>query len=131
VSGLTVAALADTPKVMGEGSWRLGVFIVAAASDEQAAKLGAVLSGALGGPIEAVGPLIAESLGVERAPIDVNEDVVLFAVETGQPVKLTGVFHPAGSELNVAKATRSKIDAFGIQYQGKAGFSTSRFSWAD
>ena len=58
------------------------------------------------------------------------EDVVPFGVATGQPAKLTGVFHPAGSELNVAKATRSKIDAFGIQYEGKAGFSTSQFSWA-
>src|SRR3954449_2634237 len=30
VSGLTVAAVADTPKVMSEGNWRLGVFIDAA-----------------------------------------------------------------------------------------------------
>jgi hypothetical protein len=58
------------------------------------------------------------------------EDVVPLGVETGQPVRLTGVFHPAGSELTVAKATRSKIDAFGIQYEGRAGFSTSHFSWA-
>ena len=92
--------------------------------------------------------MIGENLGVERAPIEVQEDglrhsvrigdavdfeiedVVPFGVETGQPVKLVGVFHPAGSELNVAQATRSKIDAFGIQYEGKAGFSTSQFSWA-
>ena len=33
VSGLTVAAVADTPKVMTDGNWRLGVFIDAAASD--------------------------------------------------------------------------------------------------
>ena len=58
------------------------------------------------------------------------EDVVPFGVETGQPAKLTGIFHPAGSELTVARATRSKINAFGIQYEGKAGFSTSKFSWA-
>src|SRR5437588_6791232 len=40
VSGLTVAAVADTPKLMTDGNWRLGVFIDAAASDEQAEKLG-------------------------------------------------------------------------------------------
>jgi hypothetical protein len=40
------------------------------------------------------------------------------------------VFHPAGSELNVAKATRSKIDAFGVQHKDRAAFSTSQFSWA-
>jgi hypothetical protein len=27
-------------------------------------------------------------------------------------------------------ATRSSINAFGIAYEGKAGFSTSAFSWA-
>ena len=53
VSGLTVAAVCDTPKVMSEGNWRLGVVIDADASDEQAEKLGGVFSGALGGPMEA------------------------------------------------------------------------------
>ena len=51
VGGLTVAAIADTPKVMSDGNWRLGVFIDAAASDQQAERLGGVFSGALGGPM--------------------------------------------------------------------------------
>jgi hypothetical protein len=148
VSGLTVAAIADTPKVMSEGNWRLGVVIDEAASDEQAEKLGAVFSGALGGPMEALGPLVGENLGVERLPIDVQEDglkhsvrigdvidfeiedVVPFGAETDEPARITGVFHPAGSELTVSRATRSAINAFGIQYEGKAGFSASQFSWA-
>jgi hypothetical protein len=148
VSGLTVAAVADTPKVMTEGNWRLGVVIDGAASDEQAEKLGAVFSGALGGPMESLGPLVGENLGVERLPIEVQEDglkhsvrigdavdleiedVVPFGVETGEPAKITGIFHPAGSELTVAHATRSEIDVFGIQYDAKAGFSRSQFSWA-
>jgi hypothetical protein len=29
-----------------------------------------------------------------------------------------------------AEATRSKINAFGIEYEGKTGLSTSEFSWA-
>jgi hypothetical protein len=148
VSGLTVAAVADTPKVMSEGNWRLGVVIDQAASDEQAEKLGGVFSGALGGPMEALGPMVGENLGVERAPIEVNEeglrhsirigedvdfeieDIVPFGVETGEPAKITGIFHPAGPELTVSRATRSKINAFGIQYEGKSGFSRSQFSWA-
>ncbi|MBV9196932.1 MAG: DUF1326 domain-containing protein [Solirubrobacterales bacterium] len=148
VGGLAVAAVADTPKVMTDGNWKLGVFIDAAASEEQAAKLGAVFSGALGGPMQALGPLIGESLGVQRAPITIEEegvrhsirigdavnfeieDVVPFGVETGEPARLSGIFHPAGSELTVARATRSKIDAFGISYNGNAAFSRSSFSWA-
>ena len=148
VGGLTVAAIADTPKVMTDGNWRLGVFIDAAASDEQAEKLGAVFGGQLGGPMEALGPLVSENLGVERAAIEVREeglrhsvkigdaidfeieDVVPFGVESGEPARLVGIFHPAGSELTISKATRSRINAFGIEYEGKAGFSTSKFSWA-
>jgi hypothetical protein len=148
VSGLVVAAIADTPKVMSDGNWRLGVFIDAAASDAQAEKLGAVFGGQLGGPMEALGPLVSENLGVERVPIEVREDglrhsvrigdsidfeiedIVPFGVESGEPVRLTGVFHPAGSELTIAKATRSDISAFGIEYEGKSGFSASPFSWA-
>ena len=148
VSGLTVVAAADTPKVMSDGDWRLGVFIDAAASDEQAEKLGGVFSGALGGPMQALGPLIGENLGVQKVPITVEEtglnhsvrvgdavdleieDVVPFGVESGEPAKLTGIFHPAGSELTVAHATRSSIDAFGIQYDAKSAFSRSEFAWA-
>ncbi|HEY3182891.1 MAG TPA: DUF1326 domain-containing protein [Gaiellaceae bacterium] len=148
VSGLKVAAIADTPKVMSEGNWRLGVFIDAAASDDQAEKLGAVFGGQLGGPMEALGPLVSENLGVERAAIEVHEeglrhsvkigdaidfeveDVVSFGNESGEPARLTNIFHPVGSELTISKATRSSISAFGIEYEGKAAFSLSRFSWA-
>src|SRR5262245_38938844 len=148
VSALKVVAIADAPKVMTDGNWRLGVFIDSAASDEQAAKLGAVFGGQLGGPMAALGPLVGENLGVERAPIEVREeglrhgvtigdaidfeieDVVPFGVETGEPARLTGIFHPAGSELTIAKTTRSRIDAFGIQFEGDAAMSTSKFAWA-
>src|SRR5579862_9367702 len=112
VGGLTVAAVAETPKVMTDGNWRLGVFIDAAATDEQAEKLGGVFSGALGGPMEALGPLIGENLGVARAQIEVHEDgqmhsvkigdsvdfeiedIVPFGVESGQAARLVGIFHP-------------------------------------
>jgi hypothetical protein len=148
VGGLVVAVIADTPKVIAQGNWRLGVFVDDKASDEQAEKLLGVFSGQLGGPMAALGPLIGENLGVQRAPIEVQEDglrhsvrigdavdfeiedVVPFGVESGQPARLTGIFHPAGSELTIAHATRSKIDAFGVRYEGNSGFSTSSFSWA-
>lgn len=148
VSGLSVAAMVDSPQVMSEGNWRLGLFIDSAASDEQAEKLGEVFSGARGGPMAALGPLVGEVLGVERAPIEIKvdglrhsvrigdavdlevEDVVPLGSDTGEPVKLVGAFHPAGPELTVAHALRSKIDAFGIGFEGHSAFSRSEFSWA-
>ena len=148
VGGLVVALVADTPKVMTEGNWRVGLFVDDKASDEQADKLAAVFSGALGGPMAGLAPLIGENLGVQRAPIEVREDglrhsvrigdavdfeiedVVPFGIETGEPVRIVGMFHPAGSEFRVAEARRAKISAFGIEYTGKSALSASQFSWA-
>ncbi len=148
ISGRKVAAIADTPKVMTEGNWRLGVFIDDGASDEQFDKLVQVFSGQLGGPMAALTPLVGEMLGVERAAIEIRddglrhsvkvgssidfeiEDIVPFGVETGEPVRFDGMFHPVGSNLTMAEAQRSRIDAFGISYEGKTGLSTSEFSWA-
>jgi hypothetical protein len=149
VSGLTVAAVGDTPKVMSEGNWRLGVLIDDKASDEQAEKLGAVFGGQLGGPMEALAPLVSEQLGVERVAMEVShedgrhrvkvgdegevevEEIVPFGKENGEPVKLSGIFHPAGEEFTVAKATKSNVSAFGIDiaFEGRSGFA-SPFSWA-
>ena len=148
VGGLTVVAVAETPKVMTDGNWKLGVFVDDRASDEQMEGLVGVFSGQKGGPMEGLVPLVGEMLGVERAPIEVVddglrhsvrvgdvidfeiEDIVPFGVETGQPIRFDGMFHPVGSNLTIAEATRSSINAFGISYEGKTGLSTSEFSWA-
>ena len=148
VGGLAVVAIADTPKVMTEGNWRLGVFVDERASDDQMEKLLGVFSGQLGGPMEGLAPLIGENLGVERATIEISEeslrhsvkvgdaidfeieDIVPFGIESGRPVRFDGMFHPVGSDLTMAEPKRSSINAFGIQYDGKTGLSKSDFSWA-
>src|SRR5260370_25646941 len=69
VSGLSFALFLDTPPVMSEGNWRVGVFLDDAASDSQAERLGAVLSGQLAGAPAMLVPLIREILGGQRAAI--------------------------------------------------------------
>jgi hypothetical protein len=148
IAGRKVVVIADTPKVMTEGNWKLGVFIDDQASDAQFEQLVKVFSGQLGGPMAALTPLVGEILGVERAAIELHddglrhsvkvadkidfeiEDIVPFGVETGRPVRFDGMFHPVGSNLTMAEAKRSRIDAFGIRYEGKTGLSTAEFSWA-
>jgi len=148
IAGPQVAMIAHTPKVMTEGNWRLGVFVDEQATGEEFDKLVQVFSGQLGGPMGALAPLVGEILGVERAAIEVHddglrhsvrvgdgidfeiEDIVPFGVETGKPIRFDGMFHPVGSNLTMAEAKRSRINAFGIQYDGKTGLSTSEFSWA-
>jgi hypothetical protein len=148
IGGLKVAAIADTPKVMTDGNWRLGIFVDDKSNDAQFDKLVQVFTGQLGGPMAALAPLVGNVLGVQRAAIQVNddglrhsvrvgdmidfeiEDIVPFGVQTGRPVRFDGMFHPVASNLTMAEARRSKINAFGIQYEGKTGLSTSEFSWA-
>ncbi|GAA4723665.1 hypothetical protein GCM10025782_22110 [Pedococcus ginsenosidimutans] len=148
VAGRRVALIADTPKVMTEGGWRLGVYIDDGSSDEQFDKLVKVFGGELGGPMGALAPLVGEVVGVERAAIEVRddglrhsvrvadtidfeiEDIVPFGVESGQPVRFQGMFHPVASDLTMAEARHARIDAFGISYEARTGLSTSSFSWA-
>jgi len=96
----------------------------------------------------ALGPLVGDFAGVERAAIEIHDDgvrhtvrvgdaidfeiqdVVPFGKEDGTPVRFDGMFHPVASDLTIAEATRSQINAFGIEYVGRTGLSTSEFSWA-
>ena len=148
IAGRRVVIIADTPKVMTDGNWRLGVYVDQDATDEQLDKLVKVFGGQLGGPMAGLAPLVGEMLGVERAAIEISddglqhsvrvadtidfvvEDVVPFGVEDGRPVRFDGMFHPVGSDLTMAEARHTRIDAFGITYEGRTGLSKAEFSWA-
>ena len=72
IGGLKVAAIADTPKVMTEGNWRLGMFIDEQATDEQTREARAGLRRSARRADGGLAPLVGEMLGVERAPIEVD-----------------------------------------------------------
>lgn len=150
VSDKTVVVVADTPPVMAEGSWRLGVVMDAAASPEQAAGLGPIFGGQAGGPMAGLAPLVSEMLGMETAAISYVDDGRRHSLKVGDLIDieiedfvppqllpdgdvemLTGVFHPANSTLTVAKANRSRVSVFGLEFanEGKNGHS-SPFSWS-
>ena len=146
VSGLSYAVVADAPGAMAEGNWRVGLLLDSAASPEQAEALAAVASGQRGGAPAAFNPFIGEMLGMESAEIEFLEDGARHSVRIGEfadvevedfwpegadePTKLTGVPHPVSSTLTAARATRSKVRAFGIELDGvgKNGHAAP-FSW--
>ena len=143
VSDLNVAMFGDTPAVMGEGNWRVGMIIDASASQEQADKLAAVFSGQLGGPMEIFAQMAGENLGLEVAPIEYADDGRRHRVRIGdlgemevedfvppqnpegEVSKLTNTVHPVNSTLNIATTTTSRFNAFGYEfsYEGKHGHS--------
>jgi hypothetical protein len=146
VSGRSFVLIGDTPPDMSQGNWRLGVFVDDDATQAQVDKLGQVLSGALGGPPAALGPLLGEFLGIEKTRISIERDGnthhvkvdgavdytgTRVTIESGEPVTLGNIVaHPAGPTLGVAPVAQSTVAAFGIEYSGSdlSGFSNP-FSW--
>jgi hypothetical protein len=144
----------DLPKYFLDGGWRVGLLIDEAASDEQAAKLAAVFSGELGGPLAAVSGLVSENLGVQRVPMEFSvdggrhvltvgnhgrlaiTDLVPTGVENGPPARLRSTdFHPvtaaglSDGEVTLSRADAgSGLEAFGLHWRPKAGL-WAHFSW--
>jgi len=147
VSGLSFAIVVDTPPVMADGGWKLGVVLDGAAGEDQAAALGRMLGGELGGPPAMLGPLVGEMVGIQSAPAQWHQSDGTFSVRFGElidvevkvfraggmaePVQLTNVFHPANTTLTVSPATKSKVDVFGITFDGTgtSGFNAP-YAWS-
>jgi hypothetical protein len=146
VSGTTFVMIGDAPPLMTDGNWRVGVVVDEGASEEQVQKLGQVISGELGGPPAAMGPLLGEFLGIERGPIAIERKNGTHHVKAGNFVDYSGersttdgeqvtlgpvAFHPAGPTLGVAPVSSSTVSAFGIEYSGQdlSGFANA-FSWS-
>jgi len=66
---LNVALAVHTPGPMAEGNWSVAAYIDQRASDKQTDALGAIFTGAAGGPMAHLAPLIAKNLGVSKVPI--------------------------------------------------------------
>jgi len=69
LDGLNVAVIIHTPGPMADGNWTAAAYIDYRADDRQTAALGAIFTGAEGGPMAAFAPLIATQLGVKKVPI--------------------------------------------------------------
>jgi len=148
VGGLTVVLVADSPALMSEGGWRLAMVMDANATEEQAAALGGIFGGALGGPMADLVPLVGEMVGSTAAAIDyvsdgfnhslrvadsidlVVEDFVSPQDATGLGIRISGVGFPADT-LAAGTASTSSIDVLGLTFDnvGKNSFSAP-FAWA-
>lgn len=147
LSGRSLILVIDSPAVMSEGNWRVGLVIDEAASDDQAQALQGIFGGAAGGPMAAFAPLIGEVVGVERSPIEWSEEgphhrltagsLIEMAIEdyipegATEPMRITGAPHPANSSLAVGRSEKSNVKAFGFNWDhaGRNGHSAA-FSWS-
>jgi hypothetical protein len=147
VSNLSLTLVADTPKQMTDGHWRVGVVMDDAATNEQARALRAVFSGEQGGPMAAFAPLFGEQLGLETVPIEYSNGGTTHRVKAGElfeievedfvphgssePTRLVGVVHPVNTTLTLARATRSRGSAFGVALSGRGkNGHAAPFAWS-
>ena len=74
LDGLNVAMIAHAPGPMADGNWTVAAYIDERANDQQTEALGAIFTGAAGGPMAALAPLISTNLGVKKVPIKFRID---------------------------------------------------------
>jgi hypothetical protein len=148
VSGRTVVLAIRAPKMMVDGNWRAGVVFDSDTTDEQMDMLTKVFTGAMGGPMAGLAPLISEFVGAERADItlDKGDDgwtltmgdevelggTVIRGPESDAPAQLTGITaHPAGPTMTITPSAQMRSSLFGIEFSGdsRSGFMAP-FSWA-
>jgi hypothetical protein len=147
--GLNAVLVIDSPQVMGEGGWRVGLYIDERADESQRGALGEILSGAVGGPPAMLTPLLGEMLGVKYVPITFESDdahkrgevpgimeVEIEPVtnpETGAVLEITNTIHPFGSNLPIARSVEGRYNDpdFGLSFDntGKNGHFR-QFSWS-
>jgi hypothetical protein len=144
LDGLSFAVLLHTPGPMIRGGWTVGLVVDERASKEQRDALTAIASGQGGGPMAALAPLIANFGGVEAKPIRIESSgmrrsvsivgMLDIAVEgipgakDSEPIYLDNVGHPAASRLALAKASRSHMHAFGINWDDTSGRNNGHFA---
>ena len=142
LDGLNAALIAYAPGNMKDGKWKVALYLDERGNDKQQAALQGIFSGADGGHLANLGPLIAQVLGARPARITFDKgansrfrlEVEGAASTEMQPVEGQGggtveiKGHPfavsPGQAMTVSRASRLNINDHGItcDIAGRNGF---------
>jgi len=133
LDGLNVVVVAYTPGPMIEGNWSVAAYIDERANAEQREALGAIFTGAAGGPMAALAPLISTNLGAKFVPITYSSsgktrhvtipEILDMAVEgtsganREEPMYFDNIGHPASTRLALAKGTQTTYKDHGLSFE--------------
>jgi hypothetical protein len=150
LDGLGFIVLGLTPEAMGKGNWSVGLLADERASAEQRDAMTAIASGAAGGPMAALAPLIGKFLGVQSAPIRFDRAGRKWSVSSAghldmaaegamginpaatEPLHLANTGHPAADRFALAHPSRSHVHALGLDWDDVSGQNNGQyapFSW--
>ena len=145
LDGLSFIVLMHSPGAMGKGDITVGLIVDERASEPQLDAIKAIATGSAGGPMAMLAPLVGRVAGVERRPIRFDLDGLTRTVQAGElvdqacegipsmtthgeAVGVDNTAHPMNSRLSLAKATRSKMHAFGIDWDDTTGTRNGHFA---
>ena len=147
---LSFVVVAHTPDRMDQPEWTVGLIVDDKATTEQESAITGIASGAEGGPMAGLAPLIKTFKGVVRAPIRFEREGLRRAVsvpgildeaiegvrspiQPDQPLCLDNTMHPANARVALARAIRSHLHAFGLNWDDTSGTNNGHFApftWA-
>lgn len=150
LDGLAFIVMLHSPAAMGAGNITVGLIVDDKASDAQVEAISAIATGAAGGPMAALAPLVGKIAGLERRPISFTADGLTRAVSAGdlvdeacegiasvsapgEAICIDNVAHPVNTRLALAKALRSKFNVFGMKWDDATGTRNGHFApfaWA-
>jgi len=150
LDGLGFIVLGMTPEAMAKGNWTVGLIADDRATPEQRDAIAGIATGAAGGPMAALSPMVGKFAGVESAAIAFERQGVNWSVTAGNlvdmaaqpamgldpqatgPLELANTGHPAADRFALARATRSHVDVLGFRWHDTTGRNNGQyapFSW--
>lgn len=145
LDGLSFIILLHSPGAMADGNMKVGLIVDERADEAQTEAIGAIATGSAGGPMAALVPLVGEVAGVEKRAISFEQNGMDYTVKAaelvdqaisgvasvsaeGEPIYLENTCHPVSPKLALANATRSRIHAFGIDWEDSSGTRNGHFA---
>jgi hypothetical protein len=150
LDNLGFIVVACTPEAMGKGNWQVGIVVDDRANAEQRDAIGAIASGAAGGPMAVLSGFVGTFLGMQPASIQFDRRGHKWSVRAKDAVDITGTGvvgisphaaeplhfdytgHPASDRFALAHASESRIHALGVSWDdisGKNNAQSATFSW--
>lgn len=145
LDGLSFIVMMHTPGPMHDGNMTVGLIIDECATAQQTEAISAIATGAAGGPMAGLAPLVTKIAGVERRPIEFTSEGLsrsvragnlldqacegfASAVVPGEAVSVINTVHPVNARLALARATRSVFRVFGIEWNDSSGSRNAHFA---
>ena len=145
LDGLSFIVMLHSPGAMGNGNMTVGLIVDERASEPQLEAIKAIATGAAGGPMAGLAPLVGRIAGIERSAIQFDMkgldravragelvdqacEGLASATAPGQAIGVDNTAHPVNSRLSLAKATRSRFNVFGIRWDDASGTRNGHFA---